>query len=122
MAENIIDPRKTIVSTGSISIPNPYFPDQKSVFKDWKAHGATDMREAIAVSSDVYFYVIGGGFEGQKGIGILNIDKYAQIFGIGGGPTGIDVPEEADGVIPTPDWKKKVFKGDIWRIGDTYNT
>jgi penicillin-binding protein 2 len=61
--EGIIDPSKKILSTGSISIPNPYFPDQKTIFKDWRANGWTDMAEAIAVSSDIYFYTIGGGRE-----------------------------------------------------------
>jgi penicillin-binding protein 2 len=79
------------------------------------------MRKAIAVSSDVYFYEIGGGFESQKGLGIVNIDKYAKIFGIGD-KTGINLNGEKDGTIPTPEWKAKTFKGDIWRIGDTYNT
>lgn len=121
LAEGVITPEKKIVSTGSMSIPNAYYPELKSTFYDWKAHGATDMRRAIAVSSDVYFYQIGGGFEGQKGIGILNIDKYSKLFGIGE-LTGIDVPEEVRGVIPTPEWKQKFFKGDAWRVGDTYNT
>ncbi len=121
LAEGVIDPLKSIYSSGSISIPNPYYPELKSTFYDWKAHGYVDMREAIAVSSDVYFYEISGGFEDQKGIGIANIDKYSKLFAIGE-PTGINVPEEADGVIPTPEWKSRVFKGDIWRVGDTYNT
>src|SRR3989339_140231 len=76
--ENIIDPYKEILSTGSISIPNPYFPDQKTVFKDWKVNGWTNMMEAIAVSSDIYFYAIGGGFEDQKGLGLANLEKYAR--------------------------------------------
>lgn len=121
LAEGVIDPFKKILSTGSISIPNPYFPDQETVFKDWKVHGWVDMREAIAVSSDVYFYEIGGGFEGQKGIGIANIDKYAKIFGIGE-KTGVDLPDERGGVIPTPEWKIKNFSGDPWRVGNTYHT
>ncbi len=119
--EGIIDPNKKILSTGSISIPNPYFPDKPTIFKDWKAHGWTNMAEAIAVSSDVYFYTIGGGFAGQKGIGIANIDKYAKLFGIGE-KTLIDLPDEKGGVIPTPEWKLKNFKGDPWRVGDTYHT
>ncbi len=119
--EGVIDANKKILSTGSISIPNPYFPAQKTVFKDWKAHGWTDMGQAIAVSSDVYFYTIGGGFGGQKGIGIANIEKYAKLFGIGE-ETGIDLPDEKGGTIPSPEWKAKNFKGDIWRIGDTYHT
>jgi penicillin-binding protein 2 len=119
--EGIIDPAKKILSTGSISIPNPYVPGQKTVFKDWKANGWTDMGQAIAVSSDVYFYTIGGGFEGQKGLGIANLEKYAKLFGIGTA-TGIDLPDEKGGTIPSPEWKAKNFNNDIWRIGDTYHT
>ncbi|OGI71641.1 hypothetical protein A3B84_00090 [Candidatus Nomurabacteria bacterium RIFCSPHIGHO2_02_FULL_35_13] len=121
LTEGIIDPYKKILSTGSISIPNPYFPDQKTIFKDWKAHGWVDMRQALAVSSDVYFYEIGGGFEEQKGLGIANIEKYAKLFGIGG-KTGVDLPDEKGGVIPSPLWKIKNFNGEVWRIGDTYHT
>jgi penicillin-binding protein 2 len=121
LTEGVIDPYKKILSTGSISISNPYFPDKKTVFKDWRANGWTDMREAIAVSSDIYFYEIGGGFERQKGMGIVNIEKYAKLFGIGE-KTGVDLPDEKGGVIPSPLWKIKNFKGEVWRIGDTYNT
>ncbi len=121
LAENLISPTKQILSTGSISIPNPYFPDQKTVFKDWRANGWTDMARAIAVSSDVYFYSIGGGYADQKGLGIANIEKYAKDFGIGT-PTGIDLPSEKGGTIPSPEWKIKNFPGDPWRLGDTYHT
>lgn len=121
LAEGVITPSKQILSNGSISIPNPYFPEKKSVFKDHGSFGYVDMRKAIAISSDVYFYEIGGGFESQKGLGITNIDKYAKLFGIAD-KTGIDVGSEKSGIIPTPDWKLKTFKGDAWRVGDTYNT
>ncbi|MFA5841156.1 MAG: penicillin-binding transpeptidase domain-containing protein [Candidatus Paceibacterota bacterium] len=121
LTEGVIDPFKKILSTGSISIPNPYFPDQKTVFKDWRVNGWTNMMEALAVSSDVYFYEVGGGFEGQKGLGIANIEKYANLFGFGE-KTGIDLPDEKKGTIPSPEWKLKNFKNDPWRIGDTYHT
>ena len=121
LAEGIISPDKKILSTGSISIPNPYFPDQKTVFKDWRVNGWTNMMEAIAVSSDVYFYTIGGGYGDQKGLGIANIEKYGKLFGFGS-KTGIDLPDENQGTIPSPEWKLKNFKGDPWRIGDTYHT
>ncbi len=121
LAENLIDPKKQILSTGSISIPNPYFPDQPSIFRDWKAHGWVDMRRALAVSSDVYFYAIGGGFQDQRGLGIEKIDEYARKFGFGE-VTGFLFGGEAEGVIPTPEWKEEVFEGDPWRLGDTYNT
>ena len=121
LIENVITPLKTIFANGSISIPNPYFKDKKSVFNDHGVFGYVDMKKAIAISSDVFFYEIGGGFESQKGLGIVNIDKYSKIFGIGE-KTGIDLNGEKVGIIPTPEWKTKTFNGDIWRIGDTYNT
>jgi len=119
--EGIIDPYKTIFSSGELRVPNPYSPGKYTVFKDNKAHGAVDMRHAIAVSSNVYFYQIGGGFGEQKGLGIANIEKYSRMFGIGE-KTGIDIAGELEGVIPSVEWKAKRFKGDPWRIGDTYNT
>ena len=121
LAEDVITPLKQILSNGSISIPNPYFPEKKTVFKDHGTFGYVDMRKALAISSDVYFYEIGGGFQDQKGLGILNIDKYARMFGIAD-KTGIDIGGEKIGNIPTPEWKAKTFKGEIWRVGDTYNT
>ncbi len=121
LEEKTIDPNKQILSTGSISIPNPYDATKKTVFMDWKAHGLVDMRKAIAVSSNVYFYEVGGGFEGQQGVGIERLNKYFSMFGLGkasdqgffSGPAG---------TIPSPAWKNKVFPGDPWRIGDTYFT
>ena len=79
------------------------------------------MGQALAVSSDVYFYSIGGGYGDQKGLGIANIEKYAKLFGIGI-KTGVDLPDEKGGTIPSPEWKMKNFKNDPWRIGDTYHT
>jgi len=66
----VINPSKQILSTGSISIPNPYDNTKSSTFMDWKAHGLVDLRHALAVSSNVYFYEVGGGDKDQKGIGI----------------------------------------------------
>ena len=119
--EKIISPYKQILSTGSIFIPNPYFPEEKSIFKDWKAHGLVDMKDALAVSSNVYFYEIGGGYEGQKGLGIDNINKYIKFFGFSE-ESGIEAFIEERGVVPNPEWKAKIFDGEEWRIGDTYHT
>jgi len=121
LQEKIITPEKIIVSTGKIEVPNPYDPNKPSIFRDWKVHGAVDMRKAIAVSSDVYFYEIGGGFGSQKGLGIERIKKYLELFGFTK-KTGFDFEKEATGVIPDPEWKRETFDGEIWRIGDTYNT
>lgn len=119
--EHIISPDKQILSTGVISIPNVYDPSHPTLFHDWTVHGWIDMRTALAVSSDEYFYTIGGGYGGQEGLGIARIDAYAQKFGLGT-TTGFMLPGELAGVIPTPAWKAKVFPDDPWRIGDTYHT
>ncbi|MBI5645257.1 hypothetical protein HY970_04135 [Candidatus Kaiserbacteria bacterium] len=120
--EGIISPEKQILSSGALVLPNPYNPEQPSIFRDWTVHGLVDMRTAIAVSSDEYFYTIGGGFGGQKGLGISKIDEYAKAFGLSQ-PTGIELRGEEQGVIPTPEWKEKIFGADDpWRIGDTYHT
>ncbi|MBC7836177.1 hypothetical protein H7X87_00145 [Acetobacteraceae bacterium] len=121
LEEGVIDETTEILSTGSISIPNPYNPSNPSIFKDWKAHGYVDMRQAIAVSSDVYFYEVGGGFQSQPGLGIARLDRYFKLFGFEGDP-GLTGMSSAVGTIPTPEWKEKVFDGDPWRVGDTYNT
>jgi penicillin-binding protein 2 len=122
LAEGVIDPMKRIFSSGALTLPNPYNPDKPSVFKDWKAHGWMTMRDAIAVSSDVYFYEVGGGFQDQPGLGISKLDQYFNLFGMAE-PTGIDLPAEAVGFIATPEWKAKNFPDDPdWRLGNTYIT
>lgn len=121
LEERIISPEKKIYSAGRISIPNPYNPSLPSIFRDWRAHGWTDMREAIAVSSDVYFYAIGGGYEDQRGLGIANIEKYLRMFGFGE-MTGIPLAGEEAGIIPNPEWKARVFDGEQWFLGNTYHT
>lgn len=122
LAEKIIDPSKQILSTGSIAIQNEYDPKLQTIFKDWKAHGYTDMRKAIAVSSDVYFYTVGGGYKDQKGLGIRKIDDYVAKFGFGEKIPSYFFAQSPTGVIPTPEWKIKNFDGDTWRLGNTYHT
>jgi penicillin-binding protein 2 len=121
LTEGVITPNTQIVSTGSISIPNPYTPSQPSVFNDWKAHGAVTLRDALAVSSNVYFYQVGGGFGSQIGLGIARLEEYFRMFGFGA-PTGIEFAVEQAGLIPTPEWKERAFPDEPWRIGDTYHT
>lgn len=120
LSEGVITPEKEILSTGSIRIEHPYIEGTYSVFLDWKEHGYVNIREAIAYSSNVYFYEIGGGFEDQPGIGIEGINKYAELFGFGKETGTLFI--EGEGVIPNPEWKAKAFDNDPWRIGDTYNT
>lgn len=121
LTEHVIDPSTIIHDSGSISIPNPYDATKSTVFKDWKALGDLDFRHAIAMSSDVYFYTVGGGYQGQKGLGIANIDKYLSLFGFGKPFPGDAFVASKTGTIPTPTWKKTTFNED-WYLGDTYHT
>ncbi len=117
--EKVIDPLKQILSIGYIELPNPYDPEKPSRFVDWRPQGWVDIRSALAKSSNVYFYEVGGGFEDQKGLGIGKLREYWQKFLLGV-KTGIDLPGENSGFLPAPEEKEK-RTGQIWRIGDTYN-
>ena len=121
LEEEVIGPQDTIVSTGSITVPNPYDEDDPTVFYDWKEHGPVTMRDALAVSSNIYFYKIGGGHKDQEGIGIEGIQRYMRAFGFGTS-TDISLSGEVLGTIPGPSWKQKHFEDGTWRVGDTYNT
>lgn len=120
LAENTIDPNYKIDDTlGYITIPNEYNPEITYIFHDWRPQGFVDMRRALAVSANVYFYEIGGGYKNVKGLGIDRIEKYLKLFGFG--PSlGIDLPGETGGLVPNPTWKKAV-KHEDWYTGDTYN-
>ncbi len=120
LAENTIDPSYKIDDTlGYITIPNQYNPEITYIFRDWRPQGFVDMRRALAISANVYFYEIGGGYKNVKGLGIDRIEKYLKLFGFGP-PLGIDLPGEIGGLIPNPAWKKAV-KHEDWYTGDTYN-
>lgn len=115
LEENIITERTTVQSTGGIRIEQFFFPD-------WKAggHGTTNVIKGLAESVNTFFYFAGGGDNTTTtGLGVLRITQYAKKFGLGA-PTGIDLPGEATGFLPTPTWKEE-FKNEPWYIGDTYH-
>jgi len=82
-------------------------------------HGWVDLRRAIAVSSNIYFYIIGGGHGNQRGLGPELMQKYLKLFGWGR-ETNIDIPNERTGFIPDSKWKNEFMK-EPWRVGDSYN-
>lgn len=126
LEEKIISPDKNIYCPGFIALPNPYYPDigpEEYKYHDWTVHYWTDMRRAIAESCNVYFYTIGGGYEGQQGLGASKIKKYLGLFNWGE-LTGFDLAGEKSGSVPDPAWKASFFKNkaeQIWYDGDTYN-
>src|SRR5207245_1394604 len=83
------------------------------VFKDWKrgGHGVLDMYHALVHSCDVYFYNVG------HRLGIDTIAETARLFGLGQ-PTGVDLPSERAGVVPSTEWKQRVRK-EQWYPGET---
>ncbi len=112
LADGIITPSTSINAPGEIRIGEWVFPD-------WKVHGTVNVGRAIAVSSNVFFYALGGGWESIKGLGVERLTHYLRLFGFGE-PTGIDLPGEVAGLVPTPEWKERV-KNEPWYLGDTYH-
>ena len=113
LSEGVVDEHTQIESKGGITVGS-------FSFGDWRVNGLTDIRSAIAVSSDVFFYSIGGGYGPVSGLGIRRMKEYASRFGYGD-RTGIDLPGEADGFLADPEWKKKAM-GESWYIGDDYHS
>lgn len=114
LQEKVISEMTSFLSAGGIRIGEWFFPD-------WKAggHGQTNVRKAIAESVNTFFYYVGGGYQDFSGLGIDRLVKYSKLFGLGS-KTGIDLPGEASGFVPTVEWKKETKK-EPWYIGDTYH-
>ena len=112
LQENIISPTRVIIDNGVIYVGS-------YSFLGWKALGRVDLIEAIAQSSNIYFYTIGGGYGGIKGLGVERIKEYSNLFGFGN-ISGIDLPGEKNGLIPDEQWKRDI-KDEMWYIGDTYH-
>ena len=82
--------------------------------------GSLDFLRCIAYSSNVCFYKLGGGFEGEieEGLGIFRLGEYARALGYGE-RSGIQLPGEENGLVPSPQWKR-INTGENWSTGDTY--
>lgn len=113
LEEKVISENTTLdTSIGAIRIGEWVFPD-------WKTHGVTSVKKAIAESNDIFFYAVGGGWDKIAGLGIKKIAENFRKFGFGQ-KTGIDLTGENNGLVPDADWKKKTKK-ENWYIGDTYH-
>jgi len=89
--------------------------NQERVYRDWKrgGHGRVDLRIAVEQSCDVYFYELGN----MVGIDVLS--EFGHMFGLGH-KTGIDMPSEMSGIMPSREWKRAA-RGLSWYPGDTIN-
>ncbi len=110
--ESGISPYDTVMSTGLYKYGELGFRDSSS-----RGHGITNFAKSIEESVNTYYY-----YYSQRA-GVSNIVKYAKEFGIGE-RTGIDIPGEQSGTLPTPEWKKSRFKkrqDQTWLPGDLIN-
>lgn len=132
LKENVITPDRQIFSPGYLMVPNPYNSSTPTKYLDWRYQGNVNLSSALAQSSDVYFYIVGGGSPamttppvndasdyGIGGLGISRLYDWWQTFGLGK-TTGVDLPNEAAGFLPTAQWKQDKDKTP-WLLGDTYN-
>jgi len=113
LEEGKVDEQTEIEDTGEIKVGiwrfgNWYY-DQYG-----QKDGVLKIVRAIARSNDIFFYKLG------EWLGIELLSDWAKYFGLAI-QSGIDIPGEAFGLMPTPDWKEE-YKGEDWYLGDTYIT
>jgi penicillin-binding protein 2 len=134
--EGVVAPDMVIDTPGKLVLcerfrpTDPCGPNNSRDFVDWiyerngvineAGFGKLDFFHCIAYSSNVCFYKLGGGFKNEikEGLGILRLKQYAQALGYNR-MSGIELPGEADGNIPDPQWKR-ITTGENWSTGDTY--
>jgi penicillin-binding protein 2 len=126
LEEGVVTPRTRLGCPGTIVVPNKYYPNdpgRAQPFHCWlrSGHGQLDIVGGLAFSCDIFFYKVGGGFEETEfeGLGAETMAEYAHLFGLGT-RTGIELPQEALGLVPTGRWKRLTI-GENWSTGDTYN-
>ena len=125
MNERVLSPTQSILDPGKITIIEKYAPNDPGTPRDYVCydklgHGRVSFLRGIALSCDVYFYKIGGGYPGEvpEGLGVDRMAEYAKALGYGQ-VTGIELPGEATGLVPTSAWKR-INLSENWSIGDTY--
>ncbi len=106
LEEGVITPATTFSCPGQIVLYGNLFHCAKK-----GGHGTLDLRGAIANSCNVYFYQVG------VRVDIQRLSKWAKLMGLGA-PTGIDLPHELSGLMPSPEWKMRLFKVP-WYAGET---
>ncbi|MEA1935391.1 MAG: penicillin-binding protein 2 [Thermodesulfobacteriota bacterium] len=106
LEEGLITPEASFFCDGSFTLGN-------RTSRCWKkgGHGKISLHRAIVESCDVYFYNLG------KLVGITKLAEYSRGFGLGT-KTGINLPGEKSGLVPTREWKLNRFK-EPWQMGET---
>jgi penicillin-binding protein 2 len=111
LENGVITPDETINDAGQITIGGQTFQNAGA-----QAYGPVALERALQVSSDIYFYVLG-----LKMWDTNELQEWASKLGIAR-PTGLDLPEEAEGLLPTQEWRDQLFKEELterpWSAGD----
>jgi penicillin-binding protein 2 len=118
LEDHLISANAIFNDTGSLKLD-----DNLTLHNAGKAiYGPIDMSDALKVSSDIYFYNLGLKAKANKGHG--QIQDWARDYGLGE-KTGIDLPAEVDGLIPTPAWRNRLYAEKLtdrpWSAGDNVN-
>ena len=118
MQEHVFSAYDTIQCT-----PTAEYGLDRQVFRNWNpfVNRPMTLPEALAESCDTYFYEIGNEFYERGKEGRARMQQWARRFGFGQ-PTGLDIGGEAEGLLPTPDWRWKTFESDwdrAWNPGDS---
>lgn len=124
--EDVVTPYQTIEDPGMITLRQQFYETDIGLLQNYycwdrAGHGQVDYLHGISYSCNTYWYKVGGGYEGEVdegGLGIWRMDEYAAALGYGQ-TTGLELPGEADGLLPNPTWKRLNI-GENWATGDTY--
>ena len=131
--EGVVTPSTIIDTPGLLVLTESFSPNDPGLerpFVDWiynrggvlnpEGFGRLDFVHCIAYSSNVCFYKLGGGYKEEipNGLEIDRLREYARALGYDEA-SGIELPYEVDGLIPTRDWKR-INQGENWSTGDTY--
>ena len=129
LQEGIIDADGTVVDNGPMFLPNRFFPDdlsQAQKFVSWNHklginHGPVNVVQALALSNDIFFYWVAGGYPPTQtpGLGPKKLSEWTAAFGYGD-PTGVDLPGEVGVTVPNDQWKRQLY-AESWTTGDSYN-
>ncbi len=111
LATGLITPGSIIPCTGSLTVGNIVFHNVEPAI-----NASLNLDQALAISCDTWFYRLGTMFYArQQATGALGMQRWAQALGLGH-PTGIDLPGEYGGVVPTPAWLHRTFREPVQRI------
>jgi penicillin-binding protein 2 len=118
LASGLITPSSTLACTSSFQVGNVVFHNVEAGI-----NASLNLPQALAISCDTWFYRLGAELYWRQVNGHLDIQRWARLLGLGH-PTGLDIPGESAGIVPTPGWLRRTFRKPwqrIWYEGYSVN-